>query len=92
MTRRPRPFDKHGLDRLRRLRNLAAADAELTTDARVVLNHLAQPWDHTPSTEELATLSRIPAARTPAALAELDAHGYLAQLRDIAPHLGEVRQ
>lgn len=92
MTRRPRPFDKHGLDRLRRLCDLAAADIELTADARVILNHLAQPWDHTPSTEELATLSRIPAARTPAALAELDAHGYLAQLRAISSPLGEVRR
>lgn len=92
MTRRPGPFDKQDLDGLRRLCDLAAADVELTSDARVILNHLAQPWDHTPSTEELATLSRIPAARTPAALAELDAHGYLAQLRAIAPQLGEVRR
>ncbi|GAB2603392.1 hypothetical protein GCM10009696_06040 [Kocuria himachalensis] len=66
----------------------AGADSRLSLEARRVLGAVAgtRP-EHTLALAELAARASTAKARVPVALSELDAHGYLARLAHIAPHL-----
>jgi hypothetical protein len=73
------------------LHALAAAaevDPRLSAEARRVLRAVARTGpEATLAAADLAARSSTPKTRLPVALAELDAHGYLARLTAIAPHL-----
>ncbi len=66
----------------------AGADSRLSVEARRVLRAVARTRpEHTLALAELAARASTAKARVPVALAEVDAHGYLARLAHIAPHL-----
>lgn len=66
----------------------AGADSRLSPEARRVLRAVARiRSEHTLALADLAARASTAEARVPVALTELDAHGYLAQLARIAPHL-----
>ncbi|MFI7579765.1 hypothetical protein [Kocuria kalidii] len=66
----------------------AGADFRLSPEARRVLRAVARTRpEHALALAELAARASTAKARVPVALTELDAHGYLAQLARIAPHL-----
>ena len=66
----------------------ADADSRLSPEARRVLRAVARTRpEHTLALAELAARASTAKARVRLAFAELDAHGYLAQLAHIAPHL-----
>jgi hypothetical protein len=66
----------------------AGADSRLSPQARRVLRGVARTRpEHTLALADLAARASTAKVRVPAALTELDAHGYLAHLARIAPHL-----
>jgi hypothetical protein len=66
----------------------AGADSRLSPEACRVLRAVSHTRpEHTLALAELATRASTAKSRVPAALTELDAHGYLAKLARIAPHL-----
>ena len=66
----------------------AGADSRLSVEARRVLRAVARTRpEHTLALAELAARASTAKAQVRLALTELDAHGYLAQLAHIAPHL-----
>jgi hypothetical protein len=66
----------------------AGADSRLSPQTRRVLRAVARTRpEHTLSSAELAARTSTAKARVRLALAEPDAHGYLAHLAHIAPHL-----
>ncbi|MEX5237404.1 helix-turn-helix domain-containing protein [Kocuria arenosa] len=65
----------------------AGADSRLSLEARRVLRAVARTRpEHTLASADLAARASTAKARVRVALAELEAHGYLAQLARIAPH------
>jgi hypothetical protein len=73
---------------LETLASQAGTDPRLSLDARRVLRAISgtRPQD-TLTLTDLAVRASTPTARVPTALAELHAHGYLARVAEIAPHL-----
>lgn len=66
----------------------AGADSRLSPQARRVLRAVARTRpEHTLALADLAARASTAKAQVPVALTELNAHGYLAQLARIAPHL-----
>jgi hypothetical protein len=66
----------------------AGADSRLSLEARRVLRAVARTRpEHTLALAELAARASTAKAQVPVALSELEAHGYLARLARIAPHL-----
>ncbi|MFF0904877.1 UNVERIFIED_CONTAM: hypothetical protein RF653_14485 [Kocuria sp. CPCC 205316] len=66
----------------------AGADSRLSPQARRVLRAVARTRpEHTLALAEIAARASTAKARVLVALTELDAHGYLAHLAHIAPHL-----
>lgn len=73
---------------LEALSSEAGADPRLSADARRTLRAVARTGPEGKLTlVDLAARASTPKARVPAALDELDLHGYLARLANIAPHL-----
>ena len=66
----------------------AGNDPRLSVQAHRVLRAVIRTGPQaTLATADLAARASTPKTRVPAALAELEAHGYLARLTEIAPHL-----
>ncbi|MEX5234262.1 helix-turn-helix domain-containing protein [Kocuria arenosa] len=66
----------------------AGADSRLSLEACRVLRAVARTRpEHTLALAELAARASTAKGQVPVALSELNAHGYLAQLAHIAPHL-----
>lgn len=73
---------------LEELIHQAGADSRLSPEARRVLCAVVRTCPkHALALAALAARASTAKARVPVALTELDAHGYLAQLARIAPHL-----
>ena len=66
----------------------AGSDSQLSAEARRILRALVRTRpENTLALADLAARGSTPKARVPAALHELEAHGYLHRLANIAPHL-----
>lgn len=66
----------------------ATADPQLSAEARRILRAVARTRaENTLALADLAARSSTPKTHVPAALSELECHGYLARLARIAPHL-----
>lgn len=73
---------------LEALDSAAGDDSRLSAEARRVLRAVVRTGpEATLAAADLAARGSTPKTRLPAALAELEAHGYLARLAAIAPHL-----
>lgn len=73
---------------LERLVHAAGTDAGLSPEARRVLRAVtATGPGHSLALADLAARSSTPKTRVPAALQELETHGYLVRLARLAPHL-----
>lgn len=73
---------------LKTLASEAGTDPCVSADARQVLRAVARTGpEATLAVAELAARGNIPKTRIPGALVDLEAHGYLARLAEIAPHL-----
>lgn len=70
------------------LASAAEVDSRLSAEARRVLRAVARTGpEGTLAVADLAARGSTPKTRVPAALLELEAHGYLVRLVEIAPHL-----
>ncbi|WP_143709943.1 hypothetical protein [Kocuria flava] len=70
------------------LASAAGDDPRLSAQARRVLRAVVRTGPQaTLAIADLAARSSTPKTHVPGALAELEAHGYLARLAEIAPHL-----
>lgn len=66
----------------------AGNDSQLSAEARRILRALVRTRpENTLALADLAARGSTPKTRVPAALHELEAHGYLQRLTNIAPHL-----
>ncbi|WP_298590932.1 hypothetical protein [uncultured Kocuria sp.] len=73
---------------LEALASAAGDDPRLSAETRQVLRAVVRTGPQaTLAIADLAARSSTPKALVPGALAELKAHGYLARLTEIAPHL-----
>lgn len=73
---------------LERLVHAAGTDARLSLEAHRVLRAVTGTGPgHSLALADLAARSNTPKTRVPAALQELQTHGYLARLARVAPHL-----
>lgn len=70
------------------LTSAAGVDPRLSPEARRVLRAVARTGpEGTLAVADLAARGSTPKTRVPPALEELEAHGYLGRLAEIAPHL-----